>query len=420
MLLSPSRLPAALAAPLALLATSWGLPAQTTHVVGPSGLAQIRDAIAIAAPGDEIVVDPGTYAHFDLRIGVTIRARLPGSVTIAYDPAFLPANCAGSLRCLAEQGPSRLAPPPGQTAMIVGLDFAPTEAQLPFSFTVFHRVEVSGGGTVVCEDCRFGSRSGPAVVTIDSTLALIRCDLAASGVLSSNMPGLRAVDSTVHAVDSTFVGSQYQFANPLNNPAIFLEGCDLHGSGLSLTGQQNGPPPSAGGPAGNGGPALVATASVRNVSRIRLSDSVLAAGRGACAIEVGSAVAEFSRCTFTQAATCRTPPGADLPGVSQAQPIVVGGAVSFDYRTVPNGLLAEFVAPSLAAVDMPWLAERLLLDTRYVLAARVLGADPTGLATSSWSIPAMPALVGRPIWFQAATGLVFPLRLSPLAGGVMR
>jgi hypothetical protein len=55
---------------------------QTTRLVGPAGLAQIRDALAISSPGDVIQVQPGTYAQFTVSIGVTIRALIPGTVNI--------------------------------------------------------------------------------------------------------------------------------------------------------------------------------------------------------------------------------------------------------------------------------------------------------------------------------------------------
>lgn len=61
---------------LLFLTLAWpaALDAQATHLVGPGGFAQIRDALAIAAPGDLILVQPGTYSQFFVQRGVTIRA----------------------------------------------------------------------------------------------------------------------------------------------------------------------------------------------------------------------------------------------------------------------------------------------------------------------------------------------------------
>ncbi|MFN7588416.1 MAG: hypothetical protein ACK501_02705 [Planctomycetota bacterium] len=49
---------------LSVLLLAAGALAQTTHLVGPGGLAQIRDALLIAAPGDLVLAQPGTYAQF--------------------------------------------------------------------------------------------------------------------------------------------------------------------------------------------------------------------------------------------------------------------------------------------------------------------------------------------------------------------
>lgn len=87
------------------LVVAVGLPAQTTHLVGPGGLPQIRNALANAAPGDLIHVQPGTYAQFDANVGVTIRALVPGTVTIAYDIAFAPAGCSANPFCGVIEGP---------------------------------------------------------------------------------------------------------------------------------------------------------------------------------------------------------------------------------------------------------------------------------------------------------------------------
>ncbi|MCB9878804.1 MAG: hypothetical protein H6835_14510 [Planctomycetes bacterium] len=53
--------------------------AQSTLVVGPGGFAQIRDAVAVAAPGDVVVMQPGVYAHFTAQVACTIRAAVPGT-----------------------------------------------------------------------------------------------------------------------------------------------------------------------------------------------------------------------------------------------------------------------------------------------------------------------------------------------------
>ena len=56
--------------------------AQTTHVVGPGGHAQIQAALAAAAPGDVVIVHPGNYPSFQCTIGVTIRAAVNGTAFV--------------------------------------------------------------------------------------------------------------------------------------------------------------------------------------------------------------------------------------------------------------------------------------------------------------------------------------------------
>ena len=111
-----------LALPVLLFAA--GALAQTTHLVGPGGLAQIRDALLIAAPGDLVLVQPGTYAQFHANVGVTIRAAVPGTVVVAYDASVLSAVCSSDPFCLVVESRTRIAPPAGQTVHCEGLEFA--------------------------------------------------------------------------------------------------------------------------------------------------------------------------------------------------------------------------------------------------------------------------------------------------------
>lgn len=82
---------------------------QTIHLVGPNGLAQIDDALAIATAGDVIHVEAGTYGQLSVRTGVTIRALVPDSVDILFDPSLMPPNCITDPICWAEHGRTSLA-----------------------------------------------------------------------------------------------------------------------------------------------------------------------------------------------------------------------------------------------------------------------------------------------------------------------
>ncbi len=386
--------------------------AQTTLLVGPSGLPQIRDAIALAAPGDVVVVEPGTYAHFELTIGVTIRALQPGTVQVAFDPAQIPPGCNNSLACLVGQGPTRLTLPPGQLAYLEGLDFAGNQFQLPFPGQIaFHRVDVTGG-TVVAENCTFATAGSAPLFARDTTLVLLGCSLTATGTSSLTMPGLHASRSIVHAIDSTFTGSQFLFGVTLGNPGILLGGSELHGSGLTLTGQQTGP--------AGGGPALVLDPLLGSESRAWLEGSQLIAGTGACAVEAPGQQVSLADCTLTQAATCPVPAPASLLGVAQPQPLQLGATFTLAYRTEPNGFVVVFASPSLAPLALPIFEQPLLLDATAALAAGLVLADANGAANASWPIPAAPQLVDTAFWFQGISGLALPLQLSPVAGGRLR
>ena len=390
------------------------LPAQTTFMVGPSGLPQIRDAIALAAPGDGIVVEPGTYAHFELSIGITIRAQQPGTVQIAFDAAFLPPGCSNDLTCLLDQGPTRLTLPPGQIAYLDGLDFVGNQfpTSLP-GITIFHRVEATGG-TVVAEHCTFATSGAVAIFARDATLVLLDCTATSTGTSSFTMPGLLATLSLVHALGSTFTGSQFLFGFAPGNPGILLSASELHGSGLTLTGQSAAP---AGAP---GGPALVLRELLGVQSRAWLDHSSLVAGPLACAVEAPGQQVELDACTLTQAASCPAAAPAQLLGVEQPAPLTLGATFTLDYLTEANGFVAVFAAPALAPLALPAFRQPLLLDTAASFVAGVALADATGSASASWSIPAVAALVDATFWFQGAAGFTFPLRLSPVTGGRLR
>ncbi|MCB9879390.1 MAG: hypothetical protein H6835_17485 [Planctomycetes bacterium] len=399
---------------LALLGAAAPASAQTTFLVGPSGLPQIRDAIALAAPGDVIVVEPGAYAHFELTIGVTIRAQQAGTVQIAFDPAFVPPGCTGSLTCLLGLGPTTLVVPPGQTAHFDGLDFVGNQFALPLQgLTAFHRVDIRGG-TVVAEDCTFSTTGSSALSALDATLVLRHCSATTTGTSALIMTGLTATRSIVHAVDSSFTGSQFLFGFTPGNPGILLVGSELHGSGLTLTGQQ-------GSPTGLGGPALVLQPSIVTGARAWLEGSTLVAGPGACAVEANGQAVELDGCTLTQASTCPSTPSAQLLGVTQPQPLQLGTTFGLDYRSEPNGFVVVFAAPALARLSLPTLfAQPLLLDTSGSFVAGLVLADATGAASAAWSIPSAPSLVDASFWFQGASGFDLPLQLSPVAGGRLR
>ena len=61
--------------------------AQATHFVGTGGFAAIDAALTVAAPGDIVMVSPGTWPAFTATRAVTIRAVTPATAFIANTSA---------------------------------------------------------------------------------------------------------------------------------------------------------------------------------------------------------------------------------------------------------------------------------------------------------------------------------------------
>jgi hypothetical protein len=74
----------------------------------------------VAQAGDTILVHPGTFAHFTMNVGVTLRAVTPGTVDIHYDMTYWPPGCPSMANCTSE-GPTRFNIPVGQEALVQGI-----------------------------------------------------------------------------------------------------------------------------------------------------------------------------------------------------------------------------------------------------------------------------------------------------------
>lgn len=143
-----------------LLATAiaTSVAAQATHQVGAGGFAQIGHALAIAAPGDLIVVQPGTYLPFDLYIGVRIVAPAGATVTPTIGASFS----------------SDLHVPAGQKAALVGLEFRTVSSYPP----AIAPVQLSVAGHAVFADCQFQSVNADnegSAVTCNGDVQFDRC-----------------------------------------------------------------------------------------------------------------------------------------------------------------------------------------------------------------------------------------------------
>lgn len=380
------------------------LPAQTTLLVGPGGmLPQIRDALQIAVPGDRIVVVAGTYAHFTAQVGVTIQALVPGTVSVTWQQQFVPGTCLANPQCLANEGPTVLAPPPGQTLHVTGIDF------LPNIFTgtavVRHRVVVTSG-TVTMDQCTVQATGAVALTVQNASLHLQDCAIAGIGG-NGAAHGLLATNATVTAIDSAIAGNTGAAATP--GDGVQLNAAVLHGSNLQIYGGST--TQGIGAPALRGSPA----------AQVWLCDSTLVA-TNQCPVVPNGATGRITRCTQTSSiGGCTTLPTGTMLGASRLTPPQGGSAFTLRFRGDPFGFLLVLVGPDLAAVSIPGLFDQpLSLSLANVFTGGAYLLDATGNLSVTWTMPAGTPFVGRPVWLQAAGGLTFPMPLSPPAGGIVR
>lgn len=375
------------------------LPAQATLLVGPGGFAEIRDALAVAAPGDRVQVMPGIYSHFEANVGVDLHAAIPGTVEVAASLAYITPGC---IFCHLMEGITSFAPTGGHELHVSGIKFIANQVQVGF-WQVQHRVEVTGG-RVTFSDCEFegiNGRFANPLLTIDSAAVHLQgCDLHASGALIT-VHALQATNADVTAVDCYLQPSASSGFSAGGN-GLRLSGSRMHGSGLTLRG------------------SFLGAAVQVTASELWISDSEFVAG-SACAAAGDLGVAHFDRCVFP-------PPPANCPvladnavllGVMRPLPPAAGAPFELRFATTPNGLVAVVASYGLGSQVVPGLlAAPSWLALPSAFPAALLVADATGVAAAIWNLPA--SAVGGGLWLQGVGASVLPLPTSPVAGGVVR
>lgn len=340
-------------------------PCQATLTVGPGGYPHLDAALAVASPGDTIVVLPGSYPAFGMFVGVTVRAAVPGTVTVGV------ATFGGFVNV-----------PPGQRGHLLDLGLVGLNLQ----------------GDVSVDGCHVT----PGSISIrDAVVALQECTVQAT---NPGSPGLRAWHSEVTAVHCAFAGGGPVPAVFPPQPAIDLIDSRLRGSRLTLVA----------GPASGGVPPPALRGDT--VSRAWLSDSVLTADPASCAIELVNG--RHDRCTLSP--NCSTLPAGFVLGVDRLQPLQNGAPFAVAFLLQPGMAVGVFADEHFAAQAYPELEQALLLPaaTAFPLAAPV--ANVQGIAVGAWTVPAGPQFVGRTMWLQGFSGFAWPLQASPLVGGVVR
>lgn len=354
-----------------------GAPAQTLHLVGPGGHAQIDDALAIASPGDVVQVQDGTYQAFTASIAVTIVALGPGTPTVL--------NLNGATHTV-------LQPPPGAEVHLVGLDFQ--------SFDSGACVEVLGGRATF-DRCEFFAREGDALVVDHAAAHLQDCSLV-SLVLYGPVNALRIVQGDVSAAATAMSVLDFGFGSP-GSRVVLVQASRLHATEFD---------------ASSNVPILVESIG----SDVWISDSEMRCGM----LSTGAPI-RFSRSDVQPSPTFPTVPctgfvtDAFQLGVTRAAPLQQGQDFRLDFRTEPNGFVAVFAAGDLATVALPpLLAQPAWLSPSSAAPVALLLADGLGDAWAQWNIPAAPGIANARLWFQGLSGWSGALHTSPVVGGVAR
>lgn len=372
--------------------------AQATWLVGPTqAYSQIRDVMPLVAPGDHVVVEPGTYFDFRCDRAVTIRAQTPGTVVVAFHWEGLPASC--GCACLSQSFATRLDPPAGSDLHVVGIEFEGFYSITPCFTFIRHRVEV-GSGRVTFDQCRID-----ALRVQSASVRLQDCDVT-SGFRD---PGLTAEQADITVVGGTISGADVGTHSASPQPAVSMQAGSLHASGVTLrAGDQ-------------GATALPAAALSASGGSVWLSDST-AIGTQTCAIEA-SGVLRIDRSTLTNVGSgcVSSPLGGPLIGIARNGAIRNGSQFQATLKGDPGDLQIFYGSTGLGdALLVPLLQQPVWIDVSGLFLALPAVAGSTGETVLSYVVPAVPALVGASFWLQGVGGASFPLAATPVVGGVVQ
>lgn len=396
-------------AALLVLVMATSASSQTFHLVGPGGHAQIRDALAVAAQGDVIEVQPGFYAQFGVYAGVTIRALVPGSVLVSTNLSYVQFACFPTPFCPQSTAETTVSCPPGQNVYISGLSFVPYDQAVPPTFiTLRHRVVVYSGA-VSFEDCQFAASSVPALNVNGAVVHLQNCNVLCTGGASQN-PGAAFYFSKVTAVDTLFGGYSGGPSPGVPAGALLDLGSKLKASGCTFQGAV----PLFGGGAGPG-------LAVDSLSSVWLRDSIVNGGGSACPLLGTPLVGRAQNTTFSPTLGCPTLPVGPVVGAHRSGPPVGGSPFAVTFSTAPFENVALFASLGLSTfTEMPGVVEQPYVGDPTLLLLGLYSADAFGDFTASFQIPEV-ILNGVPLWFGAATFGTSPLiQIAPELGGVVR
>ncbi|MFY9343574.1 MAG: hypothetical protein WAT39_13850 [Planctomycetota bacterium] len=391
---------------LGLLALTLGAapPAQTVWTVNPGN--PIQPAIQAASPGDVVVLTYGFYDPFYLDRGLTIRGN--GAMVGSQVPPW---------------GSVTVAIPPGQVAHLDAINFF--QGVSPGSAI---GCPVALGGNVRVDRCTFLSRTWAPALSIGNAQVVIGGSSVIAGVWTGSGVALQAFGSQITLRDSSVTGAWAgchpsgcwtQFA--ATNAAVF-QNCTVHAERTTFLGGSHMIAPLT----GDGAAAIDDTGGILWLADCTVTGGSSAAGNGATAlVHAGTTPVEL-RSTQLIAGTPGggTSTGALNPTAPllrlQLQPVWTRGMTStLTLRGDPNALHALFLTPAATAASVP----SVVVEPAWTAGAVALAAgmlDAAGDAVYIVPVPNVASLLHAPVWCQAASGAVFPLRASTIAGGVVR
>lgn len=369
------------------------VPAQTVwHITAGADLTQ---AFAAAAPGDVMRLAPGRYPWFALTKGLTV-----------VGPAVIEASMSGL--------PTTVSVPAGQSAYLLGLDFAPIPAS-------GHSLTVSG--SVSLEDCVIGP-GNPGAPTLDALAALVmqRCTVRGGLWIAGGTASLSQCE--LHGQQAIVLSS---WAIPAL-AALHVAAGEVVASQLTVTGGQGAPgsffPPMPSQPAA---PAIRVLAD----ATVLLSDCSLAGGggaggSGAPAIANTSTVAvRHARCSLTgtngQPSSGNVVVDARLVGM-QCDQRLRRGALTTATATAgiaqqPLVILGGFDATPGAAAGVAGLVFGFASGPMVLTLAVPAAGAPVATTVA---VPSFAGLLGIDVWLQALQfDGVSQWTASPVVGGVV-
>jgi len=390
--------------------------AQTVHMVGPGGFAQIQAAINAAANGDVVVIQSGTYAAFTLAKDLTLTAA-PGAIVDVSTTTILTA------------GVTVLQPP--TSARLAGLRFRASTLLAPFATRVL-------GGTVYCEDCafesqRYGFAPAPGLLVQNARVALQRCVLIGGGVASigagsgAGYDGMQVVNASVAAVDCLFLGGNlaWDFIGRAGH-GVLVDGADVQLANCFVAGGDN----AATNPVWPPGDGV----RVASPARVWIADCAVRGGNGHTSpggtgfANLGTAAAQEARSTFVGGAG--TPSGASVVGslasapllglAGPTPPLVLGATWTIGLVTTPATPVLALWSDRLAISLQPIVVEPVWLPIAAFAVAGAGLTDANGLLTFSFAIPSTASLLHAACFVQAFGGLALPLEAAPPVGGTIR